>query len=33
MLITKKNLQKEIRYWRRWYFRIHREHFCENDFE
>ena len=30
---NKKNLQKEMRYWRSWYLRFHRELFCENVFE
>ena len=30
---NKEKLQKEIRYWRRWYLRFHRELFCENVFE
>ena len=30
---NKKNLEKEIRYWRSWYRRIDRDLFCENVFE
>ena len=33
MLITKRTYKKEIRYWRRWYLRFHRELFCKNVFE
>ena len=30
---NKKYLQKEIRYWRSWYLRFHRERFYKNVFE
>ena len=33
MLITKKILYKEIRYWRSWYLRFYRKLFFENIFE